>query len=110
LGSRRDGGVLGADSYAILGEVLQRLTGQPYSTYVREHIFEPIGAMDSWIGMPEGKFQEYGDRIGLQHNIGDDKIPQPAGLIDSPQASVIGHAGGSGRVRCGNWRGFTRCF
>lgn len=90
-------GYMGGNAYAPLTEVLQRITGQPYSKYARENIFEPIGAVDSWVGMPKGKYEEYGDRIGIQHNIGADRTPRPAGDIDSPEASLIGHAGGSGR-------------
>ena len=93
----RRGGYMGGNSYAILHEVAQRITQQPYKEYVRKNIFEPIGALDSWIGMPEGKFKGYGDRIGLQHNIGTDKVPQLAGVIDSVEVALIGYAGGGGR-------------
>ena len=33
--------------YFILGAILERVTGEPYETLLREHIFEPLGMEDS---------------------------------------------------------------
>lgn len=51
-------------SWFILGEVLQRVDGRSFPTYVREALFEPLGMNDSWVGMPKDRFEAYGDRIG----------------------------------------------
>ncbi|MFL6262451.1 MAG: serine hydrolase domain-containing protein [Thermoanaerobaculia bacterium] len=48
-----------ASSWLILGEVIQRVGGVPFSTYVRREIFEPLGMEDSWIGMPPERYQAY---------------------------------------------------
>jgi CubicO group peptidase (beta-lactamase class C family) len=48
-----------ASSWFILGEVVQRLSGRPFSEYVRTEIFEPLGMADSWIGMPRERYQAY---------------------------------------------------
>jgi CubicO group peptidase (beta-lactamase class C family) len=48
-----------ASSWFILGEVIRRVGGAPFSTYVRREIFEPLGMMDSWIGMPPERYQAY---------------------------------------------------
>lgn len=55
-----------ASSWFILGEVIRRVGGLPFSTYVRREIFEPLGMADSWIGMPTERYLEYWDagRIG----------------------------------------------
>src|SRR6476646_9996610 len=55
-----------ASSWFILGEVIRRVGGLPFSTYVRREIFEPLGMADSWIGMPPERYLEYWDagRIG----------------------------------------------
>jgi CubicO group peptidase (beta-lactamase class C family) len=55
-----------ASSWLILGEVIRRVGGLPFSTYVRREIFEPLGMSDSWIGMPTERYLEYWDagRIG----------------------------------------------
>ena len=41
-----------ASSWFILGELVRRLDGRPFESYVRQEIFEPLGASDCWIGMP----------------------------------------------------------
>lgn len=51
-----------ASSWFILGEVVQRLGGRPFSVYIREEIFEPLGMADSWIGMPRERFLAYAER------------------------------------------------
>ncbi|MDG1571408.1 serine hydrolase [Robiginitalea sp. M366] len=33
--------------YALLGEIVSRVSGQPYQAYIREHIFEPLGMRNS---------------------------------------------------------------
>ena len=55
-----------ASSWFILGEVIQRVGGVPFSTYVRREIFEPLGMIDSWIGMPPERYLAYREsgRIG----------------------------------------------
>ena len=47
-----------ASSWFLLGEVVRRLDGRPFSRYVREEIFEPLGMLDSWIGMPVERYRE----------------------------------------------------
>ena len=51
----------------ILGELVQRTSGKPFSRYVREEIFLPLGMQDCWIGMPVDRFKAYGNRIGWMH-------------------------------------------
>lgn len=53
-----------ASSWFVLGEVVARVAGEPFPRFVRENVLEPSGMHDSWIGMPEGRFREYGDRLG----------------------------------------------
>lgn len=40
--------------FALLGEALNRAAGQPYQTYVREHILEPLGMRNSGFRPPPG--------------------------------------------------------
>ena len=54
-------------SWFILGEVIRRVDGRPFSEYVREEIFEPLGMNDSWVGMPQERFEAYGDRLGRMY-------------------------------------------
>lgn len=42
--------------FAILGEIIQRVTGVPCADFVRREIFEPLGMVDSWLGLPDEAF------------------------------------------------------
>ncbi|MDA8019616.1 MAG: beta-lactamase family protein [Thermoanaerobaculia bacterium] len=53
-----------ASSWFLLGEVISRISGEPYPSFVRRRVLEPLGMGDSWIGMPQDRFRAYGDRIG----------------------------------------------
>lgn len=52
-----------SSSWFVLGEVVQRVSGRPLSSYVRERIFEPLGMDDCWIGMPVERYEGYEGRI-----------------------------------------------
>jgi CubicO group peptidase (beta-lactamase class C family) len=52
-------------SWFILGELVRRLDGRPFSQYVRDEILLPLGMNDSWIGMPPEQFTAYGDRLAI---------------------------------------------
>ncbi|QDU71594.1 serine hydrolase domain-containing protein [Mucisphaera calidilacus] len=52
-------------SWFILGEIVQRVSGQTYPDFVRSHIFEPLRMDDCWIGMPEDVYDQNADRIGI---------------------------------------------
>ncbi|MDA1163511.1 MAG: serine hydrolase [Planctomycetota bacterium] len=41
---------------AILGEIIQRVSGVSCAEFVRREIFEPLGMVDSWLGLPESAF------------------------------------------------------
>lgn len=57
----------------MLGEIVQRVSGKPFSTYVREEIFIPLGMRDSWVGMPAEVRAGYGDRIGMMMDTDGEK-------------------------------------
>ncbi len=48
-----------SSSWFILGEVIRRVDGRPFSVYVRQEICEPLGMVDSWVGMPPERFLFY---------------------------------------------------
>jgi CubicO group peptidase (beta-lactamase class C family) len=83
----------------VLGEVVERVGGVPYERYVRERIFEPVGAVDCWVGMPESQYAAYGDRIGFMHST-TGATPQPLPRINSARsaATPMPGAGGWGPV------------
>jgi CubicO group peptidase (beta-lactamase class C family) len=59
-----------ASSWFVLGELVRRLDGRPFERYVREEILEPIGAGDSWIGMPSEIYRQSASRIAPMFEVG----------------------------------------
>lgn len=43
--------------FAILGEIIQRISGDSCADFVRGEIFEPLGMADSWLGLPDEAFE-----------------------------------------------------
>jgi CubicO group peptidase (beta-lactamase class C family) len=95
-----------ASSMSVLGELVVRLSGQPFDEYVRNEIFLPLDMTDCWVGMPETQYEAYGDRIGLMHNT-DDMDPTPVPLVDSVRAAATPMPGSNGR---GPMRQFARLY
>lgn len=56
-------GYHGSSSWYILGELIQRISGQSFAQWIRERIFLPLRMTDSWIGMPVDAYRAYGGRI-----------------------------------------------
>ena len=86
-----------ASSWYILGEIVRRLDGREYSSYVRKMIFEPLGMNDSWVGMSLDTFHAYGDRIALMQ----DTTKSPSVPLDAERiaTSCRPGSGGWGPVR-----------
>ena len=55
-------------AWFILGEILQRITGEKLHEYIRRQILEPISMHDSWLRLPFAKYKEYTDRLALMHD------------------------------------------
>ncbi len=85
----------------ILGELVQRTSGKPFSRYVRDEIFQPLGMQDCWIGMPLKRLRAYGDRIGWMHATprGSEVRPTPVPNSESFNTDCSPGAGGRGPMR-----------
>ncbi|MBK7725888.1 MAG: beta-lactamase family protein [Dehalococcoidia bacterium] len=81
----------------LLAEIVQRLDGRPFSRYVREEIFEPLGMQDCWLGMPGEAFASYGDRIGVLHLTRPGRQPFPFPRVDTEEGCAACVPGGAGR-------------
>ncbi len=95
----REAGYHVASGWYVLAEIVRRLDGRSYSRYVREEIFEPLGMIDSWIGMPPERHHEYGDRIAPMHASSGDgppKIHPYPFWAGSDLACALCRPGGSG--------------
>jgi CubicO group peptidase (beta-lactamase class C family) len=89
-----------AAGMTVLGEIVARVSGVPYAEYVRQEIFLPLGMHDSWVGMSEGRYAAYGDRIGHMYNT-EGSQPKPVGFVDTARsvATTMPGAGGRGPMR-----------
>ncbi len=86
-------------SWYILGELVRRIDGRPYSQYVREEIFLPLGLADCWIGMPLKQYLAYGERLV---ELGDTEKP------DAPPQRYSTQRGATECVPGGNGYGPVR--
>jgi CubicO group peptidase (beta-lactamase class C family) len=80
----------------ILAEVVHRLDGRRFEHYVREEIYEPLGMMDCWVGMPAARIADYGDRLGTMHSTSSGAAI-PLDTFDTPEALRFCSPGGGGR-------------
>lgn len=83
-----------ASSWFILGEIIRRVDGRDYSQYVRQQIFEPLGMLDSWVGMPMERYLEYGDRIGVMYSMERGATPTPHPWHDAVHCTWCAPGGG----------------
>ncbi len=84
----------------LLAEIVRRLDGRRFETYVRDEVFVPLGMTDCWVGMPPDVSAGYGERLGTMHSTATGKTI-PLGAFESPQflRQCIPGGGGRGPVR-----------
>jgi CubicO group peptidase (beta-lactamase class C family) len=63
-----------ASSFFVLGEVIARLAGKPFRDFVRRELFEKLGMENCFIGMPEERWKDYGDRIGRMYSTEQERV------------------------------------
>jgi CubicO group peptidase (beta-lactamase class C family) len=81
-------------SWFILGELVRIASGKPYRDYVREHLFQPLGMLDAWIGMPADFYHANTERICTMPNTAS-APPVPSGF-DTERWCMDCRPGGSG--------------
>ncbi|HXM56242.1 MAG TPA: serine hydrolase domain-containing protein [Candidatus Dormibacteraeota bacterium] len=80
----------------MLGEIVRRVDGRTYDRFVREEVFEPLGMVDCWVGMPADRVAGYADRVGTMHD-SSQGAAVPRSELDTPAALVRCSPGGGGR-------------
>lgn len=81
----------------LLAEIVQRVDGRPFSQYVRDEVFEPLGAHDCWIGMPSKTFDGYGERLGALHLTRPGREPMEFPRVDTEEGCTACTPGAGGR-------------
>lgn len=86
--------------YSVLGEVVRRLDGRPLDACVSEDVLEPLGMGDSWLALPPGRYEAYGERMGVMYDTareGSGPIPalaRASGFEGTrPSSSAVGPSG-----------------
>jgi CubicO group peptidase (beta-lactamase class C family) len=94
----RDCGYHVASAWYVLGEIVRRRDGRPYSSYVREAIFAPLGIRDFWVGMDATDFAANRARIAHPYDASSGKL-EPIGFwawSGSVESVALCRPGGSG--------------
>jgi CubicO group peptidase (beta-lactamase class C family) len=86
-------------SWYILGEAVSRISSMSFTDLVRRCVFEPCEMSNSWIGIPEDKQEDYGNRIGLMYQTGKSSEPSLIGSRASEIAMVRPSGNGRGPIR-----------
>lgn len=89
----RTAGYHRASSWFILGELVRRLDGRRFESFVREEIFEPLGMDDSWIGMPAELYEQYEARLAPLFDTGSGS-PEARDLHSREAVTRCSPAGG----------------
>lgn len=50
--------IYSTSAYALLGEIISKVSGKPYDRYIQEEILEPLGMTKSFFDMPETYYDE----------------------------------------------------
>lgn len=82
----------------MLGEIVRRVDGRPFSRFVRDDVFEPLGMVDCWVGMPADCAAVYAGagRLGTMHDTsGGEATPRTE--LDTVETLTRCSAGGGGR-------------
>lgn len=66
----------------VLAEIVRRVDGRPIDLFVVEEIFEPLGMVDCWIGIPHGEQENLGDALSINEQTMVEPIERIHGLPD----------------------------
>lgn len=54
-----------SSSWYILGEIIQRVTGEKLTKYLQKQVFYPLEMVDCWLGMDANAYEQYEARISV---------------------------------------------
>jgi CubicO group peptidase (beta-lactamase class C family) len=86
-------------AWLLLSQLIERLTGRPYTEHLRTAICEPLGMTDSWPTLTSHQISEYGDRLALLHECEHDECRVAETPINRPESWPAAGA---------SWRGPAR--
>lgn len=81
-------------SWYMLAEIVRRLDGRDYATYIRDEIFLPLRMDDCWIAMSPEVYRDYGLRLGIMQKTEGGKVVDLG--LDTEAACTNPRPSGSG--------------
>ena len=89
-----------ASSWFVLGELVRRLDGRPFERWVREELFEPLGATGCWVGIPAERLAEERPRLAPVYETAAGASPVELPWLTDDRVTVCSPGGnGVGPVR-----------
>lgn len=86
-----------ASSWFVLGELVRRLDGRPFERWVREELFEPLGAASCWVGIPPARLAGERARVAPMYEIAAGAPARELPWLDDRRLTVCSPgAGGVG--------------
>ncbi|OYD09092.1 serine hydrolase domain-containing protein [Paludifilum halophilum] len=79
-------------NYDVLGLIIQQVTGQPYETYMRKQVIQPLGLRHTYVGRQDGGYREplaQGYKIGF---LGPRLYKAPTYRGNTPAGYIITNA------------------
>ena len=92
-----------ASGWFLLGEIIQRMSGQRFDRYMRNELLEPLGMCDTWIGMPAEQFAAYGGFEGRVAEMFTTEPPSPTappnakGMVNTEAGCIAFRPGANSR-------------
>jgi D-alanyl-D-alanine carboxypeptidase len=91
--------------YIVLGAVIEKISGQSYYDYVREHVFRPLGMLDT--DFYEADIPTANLASGYTHEPGDQSAPQRNNIYTRP---ARGSSAGGGYSTAGDLLKFAKAM
>jgi CubicO group peptidase (beta-lactamase class C family) len=88
--------------YATVGVVVSRIDGRPFSSYVRDEIFEPLGMDDCWVGVDSGEVDSVAPRMAFLYDTSgpEPRVPPIGGVFQARYLDTCSPGnGGIGPIR-----------
>lgn len=83
-------------AWYLLAELIRRIDGRSYGTFVREEIFLPLEMPSCWVGIPEEEFEEWEDRIATMYDTSQG-VPEEQTDLTRKESVICCRPGGNGR-------------
>jgi CubicO group peptidase (beta-lactamase class C family) len=75
-------------TWYLLGELIERVTGERHDAWIRTHLLEPAGMRDTWLAMSAERYHAYGQCIGFLYDTSQKIVPPKPSLNTDTELAV----------------------